>query len=87
VRRRIRLLIGLPLLIVGVLIGLFGLVAILYNGDCRGGDCSKATVELLGGEMDANTVGVIVLAIGLVVIWLAARILKRRRNAKFAKPS
>ena len=83
VRRSVRLLIGLPILAVGVLIGLYGLFATVYNGDARG---TGAYVTLIGHRLDADLVGSIALAIALGVILVSVWLL-RLRDPWFANPS
>lgn len=71
---------GLALLAAGLLIGLYGLFAVLYNGDCRG-DCGDVYVTWFGRKMEANLIGGIALVTALVVIALAAWCLRSTRRA------
>ena len=77
-----RLLIGLPVLASGILIGLYGLLALLYRDEGGG----STYVTLFGHQMNAHLVGVIALLIALAVIFVSVWFMKRR-NSRFAKPS
>jgi len=81
-RRFFRLLIGLPVLASGILIGLYGLLALLYRDEGGG----STYVTLFGHQMNAHLVGVIALLIALAVIFVSVWFMKRR-NSRFAKPS
>jgi divalent metal cation (Fe/Co/Zn/Cd) transporter len=80
-RRFFRLLIGLPVLASGILIGLYGLLALLYRDEGGG----STYVTLFGHQMNAHLVGVIAVLIALAVIFVSW--FMRRRNSRFAKPS
>lgn len=79
-RRLGGLAVGFLLLAGGALIGVYGLFAVLYNGDCRG-DCGDVYVTRFGRQIDANLVGGIALAIALVAIAMGVWLLKRSRAA------
>jgi divalent metal cation (Fe/Co/Zn/Cd) transporter len=81
-RRFFRLLIGLPVLASGILIGLYGLLALLYRDEGGG----STYVTLFGHQMNAHLVGVIAVLIALAVIFVSVWFMKRR-NSRFAKPS
>jgi hypothetical protein len=73
----VRLLAGLALVAGGVLVGLYGLFALLYNGDCSH-DCGDVYVTFRGRQMNANLVGWIALALALGCVSSAVWILRRR---------
>ena len=72
---RVTWLVGIPLLIVGALLALYGLFAILYNGD--GG--SNTTVTWAGHRIDADVAGAIALAFGLLLLLAAVLWFKRKQ--------
>ena len=80
--RFFRLLIGLPVLASGILIGLYGLLALLYRDEGGG----STYVTLFGHQMNAHFVGVSALVLALAVIFVSVWFM-RRRNSRFAKPS
>ena len=61
----------------GALLGLYGLFAIVYNGDSRGGD---TYVIWAGHQVDADLAGGIALGVGVVLLVAAIVLLKRRRG-------
>lgn len=69
-----RRVLGVALLIGGILLALYGLFAVLYNGD--GGN---TYVSVAGHEIDADLAGAIALAIGLALLVAGVLILRRRR--------
>ncbi len=76
--RSLGLFLGILLLAGGLLIGLYGLFALVYNGDCTH-DCGDSVdVTLLGHELNANHVGWTALAVALVAIVAGAAGLLRR---------
>ncbi len=79
-RRSLGLFLATLLLAGGLLIGLYGLFALVYNGDCTH-DCGDSVyVTLLGHELNANHVGWSALAIALVAIVAGAAVLLRRHS-------
>ena len=80
--RFVRLLIGLPVLASGILIGLYGLLALLYRDEGGG----STYVTLFGRQLNGNFVGVTALLIALAVIFVSVWFM-RRRSSRFAKPS
>jgi hypothetical protein len=68
------LLLGIPLLLGGLLLALYGVFAILYNGD--GGN---TYVTLADHEIDADLAGAIVLPIGLALLVAGVLIVGRKR--------
>jgi hypothetical protein len=67
VRRSFRLLIGPPVLAGGVVLGLYGLIALLYRDHSSG----STYVTLFARRMDAHAVGAIALSIALTVIFVS----------------
>jgi divalent metal cation (Fe/Co/Zn/Cd) transporter len=78
----LRVAVGLVLLALGALLGLYGLFAILYGGDSRGGN---TYVKFGGHKIDADLAGAVSLFSAVVVISAAFFILRRRR--RFARPT
>jgi ABC-type antimicrobial peptide transport system permease subunit len=71
-----KLVLGLLGLLVGAVVGLFGLFLILYRGEDRSeGD---TYVNLGGNKIDADFVGIPLLAIGLIIV--IASLLRLRRS-------
>ena len=66
------------LLVSGVLVCMYGLFAVLYEGDSAGSD---TTVSVAGRAIDADLVGTIAFLVGLLLIGLAVWSLRRRRSA------
>jgi hypothetical protein len=75
VRRRVRSLVGLALLALAVLLGLYGLFAVLYRGDSGGNGDTYVTFG--GHEVDAQLAGVVALLVSLLAILVALLILRR----------
>jgi drug/metabolite transporter (DMT)-like permease len=69
-KHALRLLTGLALLVAGVLLTLWGAFFFLYRGDE-----GSSTVYI--GDVDAQVVGVMALAVGLAAIWVSSRLLRR----------
>jgi hypothetical protein len=69
------------LLLAGVLLVLYGLFAIVYNGD--GG--SDAYVKIAGYHVSADLVGGLALIVGAGAIY-ASVVLRRRWRRRFAGP-
>ena len=69
------------LLLAGVLIGLYGLFAILYGGDSGGN--GDTYVKFGGHEIDADLVGALALLVACVVTFAALTVLSAgRRSAR-----
>ena len=70
----VKFLFGLGLLLVAILLGLYGLFAILYGGDSGGGD---TYVTIGRHEIDADLVGVLALLLaslaGVAALWSLPR--------------
>jgi hypothetical protein len=73
-----RRLIGLVLLIVGALFGLYGLFAILYGGDNGGG--GDTYVKFGRHRIDAGLVGAVSLLLALFAIFMSMVYLKPERR-------
>jgi hypothetical protein len=76
-RRVLRILLGLVVCASGLLLGLYGLFAILYRGDSGGN--GDTYVELAGREIDATLAGAIALLLAVLLLLAAVRLLRRRR--------
>lgn len=74
--RALRLVVGLVLVAIGALLGLYGLFAILY-GDHSGG---STYVTLFGHERDAQLVGAASLLVGTALISAAVLLIRLRRR-------
>jgi hypothetical protein len=74
-RRSARVLLGLALLVWAGVLALYGLFAIVYEGD--GG--ADARVEVSGRDLDADLVGGIALALAVAAILAGAIVLRRSR--------
>jgi hypothetical protein len=75
-------MVSLVVFAAGVLIGLYGLVLILYRGEDASGN---TYVKLGGSDIDAQSVGVSALMLALVALAVAFLLLRSRfanRNAK-----
>jgi hypothetical protein len=73
----LRVLLGVVVLVGGLLLGLYGLFAILYRGE--GGGSGDTYVELGGREIDAVLVGAIALLLAVLVVVAAVRLFRGRR--------
>jgi hypothetical protein len=71
--KRAHAVVSTPLFAVGVLLALYGVFALTYNGD--GG---STTVTLTGHQLDAHLVGGVSVAIGLIVVGLGIWIARGR---------
>jgi hypothetical protein len=76
--RALRLAVGLVLVAVGALLGLYGLFAILYR-DHSGG---STYVTLLGHERDAHLVGAVSLLVATVLISAAVFLIRLHRRGR-----
>ena len=76
-----RRILGVVLLLAGVLLGLYGLFAILYGGDSGGN--GNTYVKFGGHEIDADLVGALALLVACVVTLAALTVLSvGRRSAR-----
>jgi divalent metal cation (Fe/Co/Zn/Cd) transporter len=78
-RKALGLLVGLMLVAGGVLLGLYGLFALLYGGE--NGGTGDTYVKLGGREIDAGVVGAIALLIAFLLLLAAVPFLKRERSS------
>jgi hypothetical protein len=67
---------GLALVAGGLLLGLYGLFALLYGGDSGGGD---TYVTFAGHELDAGVAGAVALLLACLLLLAAIPFLKRER--------
>ena len=74
--RRLRSLVGLTLLALSLLLGVYGLFAVLYRGD---GD---TYVTFGGHQVDAQLAGAVALLVSLIAILVAWTILRRGRRER-----
>jgi hypothetical protein len=80
VGRSLRFLAGLAFLFVSIVLGLYGLFAVLYRGDSGG--TGDTYVTLGGHELDAQLVGAVALLISFVALVVAWMILWRPRRER-----
>jgi hypothetical protein len=80
IHARMRFVIGALLLVAGILLVLYGLFAIAYNGD--GGPDTYVSID--GWRVNADLVGGIVLFVGLVAIFGFVAL---RRSGRSTGPS
>jgi hypothetical protein len=62
--RMLRHVVSVPLIVVGALIGLYGVFALIYNGDGSG----PTYITVAGSKVDAHLVGGISLAVAAALI-------------------
>jgi hypothetical protein len=62
--RMLRHVVSVPLIVVGALIGLYGVFALIYNGDGSG----PTYITIAGSKVDAHLVGGISLAVAAALI-------------------
>jgi predicted Co/Zn/Cd cation transporter (cation efflux family) len=79
VGRRLRSLVGLALLALSLLLGVYGLFAVLYRGDGGNGD---TYVTFGGHQVDAQLAGAVALLVSLIAILVAWTILRRGRRER-----
>jgi divalent metal cation (Fe/Co/Zn/Cd) transporter len=79
-RRGAGLAVGLALLAGGILLGLYGLFAILYGGDSGG--TGDTYIAIAGHESDADLVGAVALLIALFLLLASLPFLKRERRSR-----
>jgi hypothetical protein len=60
----LRHVLSVPLIVVGALIGLYGVFALIYNGDGSG----PTSITIAGSKVDADLVGGISLAVAAALI-------------------
>ena len=78
--RHLRSLVGLALLALSLLLGLYGLFAVLYRGDSGG---SGDTYVTFGGhQVDAQLAGAVALLVSIIAILVAWLILRRGRRER-----
>jgi ABC-type sugar transport system permease subunit len=81
VGRQLRALVGLAaLLALSLLLGLYGLFAVLYRGDSGGNGDTYVTFG--GHQVDAQLAGAVALLISLIAILVAWTILRRGRRER-----
>ena len=81
--RALRLLVGLGLFAVGVVLGLYGLLDILYRGE---GGNSNTYVTFGGREVDAQVAGTVSLIAAVVAIAAGVLVLRSRRRREARLP-
>ena len=81
--RALRLLVGLGLFVVGALLGLYGLLDILYRGE---GGNTDTYVTFGGREVDAQLAGAVSLIAAVVAIAAALLVLRSRRRREARLP-
>ena len=77
--RHLRSLVGLALLALSLLLGVYGLLAVLYRGDSGNGD---TYVTFGGHQVDAQLAGAVALLVSLSAILVAWAILRRGRRER-----
>jgi hypothetical protein len=80
VGRHLRSLVGLALLGLSLLLGVYGLFAVLYRGDSGG--TGDTFVTFGGHQVDAQLAGAIALFVSFVAILVAWLILSRGRQER-----
>ena len=78
--RHLRSLVGLALLALSVLLGVYGLFAVLYRGDSGGNGDTYVTFG--GHQVDAQLAGSVALLVSLIAILVAWTILRRGRRER-----
>lgn len=78
--RHLRSLVGLALLALSLLLGLYGLFAVLYRGESGG---SGDTYVTFGGhQVDAQLAGAVAMLVSIIAILVAWLILRRGRRER-----
>jgi hypothetical protein len=72
----LRYALAAPLILIGALFALYGVFALIYNGDGSG----RTYINIAGSHVDAHLAGGISLAIGAVLI--ASGVVTTRRNTR-----
>jgi predicted Co/Zn/Cd cation transporter (cation efflux family) len=80
VGRHLRFLVGLALLALSLLLGVYGLFAVLYRGDSGGNGDTYVTFG--GHQVDAQLAGAVALLVSLIAILVAWTILRRGRRER-----
>jgi hypothetical protein len=80
VGRYLRSLVGVALLALSLLLGVYGLLAVLYRGDSGGN--GDTYVTLGGHQVDAQLAGALALSVSLIAILVAWLILWRGRRER-----
>jgi hypothetical protein len=62
--RMLRHVLSVPLIVVGALLGLYGVFALIYNGDGSG----PTYITIAGSKVDAHLVGGVSLAVAVALI-------------------
>ena len=78
--RHLRSLVSLALLALSVLLGVYGLFAVLYRGDSGGNGDTYVTFG--GHQVDAQLAGAVALLVSLIAILVAWTILRRGRRER-----
>lgn len=73
-----RVAVAIAVLAVGALFSLYGLFAILYQGDSGGGD---TYVKWAGHTIDAYLAGAVALVVGVMLLVVSVLLLKRNRRS------
>ncbi len=81
--RHLRSLVGLALLALSLLVGVYGLFAVLYRGDSGG--TGDTYVTFGGHQVDAQLAGAAALLVSLIAIVVARTILRRGRRERSAR--
>jgi predicted Co/Zn/Cd cation transporter (cation efflux family) len=80
VGRHLRSLVGVALLALSLLLGVYGLLAVLYRGDSGGN--GETYVTFGGHQVDAQLAGAVALLVSLSAILVAWAILRRGRRER-----
>lgn len=78
--RHLRSLVGLALLALSLLLGVYGLFAVLYRGDSGGNGDTYVTFG--GHQVDAQLAGAVALLVSVSAILVAWTILRRGRRER-----
>lgn len=78
--RHLRSLVGLALLALSLLLGVYGLFAVLYRGDSGGN--GETYVTFGGHQVDAQLAGAVALLVSLIAILVAWLTLWRGRRER-----
>ena len=81
--RHLRSLVSLALLAFSLLVGVYGLFAVLYRGDSGG--TGDTYVTFGGHQVDAQLAGAAALLVSLIAIVVARTILRRGRRERSAR--